>query len=372
MFPRAVGLIFPGRAGFTAHRARRLLAWALTGFALTGLALAEPLRVGVAGREPFASGNHPPEGIVVDLWEQIAALNAWTFEFVPVESAESGMQDLASGRLDVLAAETPITRENLRRADFSQPYFHSGLQILVPDRPGSSAFRFFSDLAEMLRLEIFWFVAGCVVLLTAFVFWFERRHNPDFPKEGKEGLAEAFYYVVTLALTGKSTYKGFPGVLGRVVMIVWIILGIVTVAYVTSSITSAMTVEKLKGKIAGPKDLPGHIVATSAGSEASAWLASHAVSIHETPGIEEAVAAMLAGDADAVVDDAAIVQTIDFKKPQIPVSTVGPVFAKVNLGFAFPSGSPLRIPFNEALARLEETGGLAKILAVYLGPDYQP
>lgn len=350
----------------------RIKILALAALALTSFASAEPLRVGVAGREPFVSGNHPPEGIVVDLWEKIAAENSWSFKYVAVENTGAGLEAIASGSLDVLAGETPITRENLRRADFSQPYFHSGLQILVPDRPGSSAFRFFSDLAEMLRLEIFWFVASCVVLLTAFVFWFERRHNPDFPKEGKEGLAEAFYYVVTLALTGKSTYKGFPGVLGRVVMIVWIILGIVTVAYVTSSITSAMTVEKLKGKIAGPKDLPGHIVATPTGSEALVWLASHGISIHDSPGIEEAVAAMLAGDADAVVDDAAIVQTIDFKKPQIPVSTAGPIFSKVNLGFAFPVGSPLRIPFNEALARLEETGDLAKILTSYFGPDYQP
>ena len=332
---------------------------------------AEPLRIGVAGREPFASGGKVPDGVVVDIWEKIAADNHWTFEYFPFSSIEEGLNAVSGGRIDILAGSTPIKRSNLERVEFSQPYFHSGLQILIPDKPRASTLRLLGNLEELLHLEIFWIVSACVIGLTVFVYWFERKHNPDFPKERKEGIAEAFYYVVTLALTGKSTYKGFPGVLGRFVMIVWILLGIITVAYVTSSITSAMTVEKLKSRIAGPQDLTGKTVAVVRNSDAAQFLAEKGITLIEAPTFEDAVAALLAGKADALVDDAAVVQSLDYKKPQVPVSTVGPVFSKVNFGFAFGIGSPLRLPFNQSLLRITENGDLASILATYFGPGRQ-
>lgn len=351
----------------------RLLPFFLFGFCLiSALAFsAEPLRIGVAGRDPFAGAGKVPQGVVVDIWEKIAADNNWTFEFFPFPSIEEGLNAVSSGRIDILAGSTPIKRSNLNGVEFSQPYFHSGLQILIPDKTGASTLRLLGNLEELLHLEIFWIVAICVVGLTIFVYWFERKHNPDFPKERKEGVAEAFYYVVTLALTGKSTYKGFPGVLGRFVMIVWILLGIITVAYVTSSITSAMTVEKLKGKISGPQDLPGKTVAVVKNSDAEQILAEKGITLIKAPTFEDAVAALLAGKADALVDDAAVVQSLDYKKPEVPVSTIGPVFSKVNFGFAFGIGSPLRLPFNQSLLKINENGDLAKILATYFGPGRQ-
>jgi len=333
---------------------------------------AETLKVGFAGREPFINiKSNPPTGAAVEILDQVAVENRWTFDSVVFPDIESGLESLRNGSIDILAGDIPITHSAFSTVEFSHPYFHSGLQILVPEKSTASAFSFLTDLFDLLRLKMFWVIFAAVFGLTIFVYWFEKKHNPDFPKSRKDGMAEAFYYVVTLALTGKSTYKGFPGVLGRLVMIVWIVLGIIVVAYVTSSITSAMTVEKLKGKIHGPNDLVDKRAAVVEKSAAQGYMNEKGIFQQAFPSLKEAVKFMLSGGADAVVDGAPQVQTIDFKQPEIPVKTTGPVFSKCTYGFAFPTGSPLRLPFNRALTALEENGSIEGIFASYFGPDRQ-
>jgi len=256
--------------------------------------------------------------------------------------------------------------------EFTQPFFRSGFQIMVPEARPHSVARLGEDLLDILKTEIFWYVAAAVIVLTGFVFLFESRHNPDFPKQKREGLAEAFYYVISLALTGKSTYKGFPGVLGRLVMVAWMILGIITVAYVTSSITSSMTLEKMGNRISGPQDLPGKTVAVVKGSTAEHYLRDKGVTIFPVADIAAAVDALLRRKAAAVVDDAPVLQSFDFSHPEIPITEVGPVFAPQNYGFALAIGSPLRIPFNQALLDLEESRSLTGIFREYFGSVYQP
>lgn len=333
---------------------------------------AEPLRVGLAGEEPFIVTGPPFSGVAVDVWEKIAAANSWQFSYTMFASADEGLEAVASGKVDVLAGNLGITKDRLSKVEFTQPFFRSGLQIMVSEARPHSVSRLGEDLLEILRTEIFWYVAGAVVLLTIFVFLFERRHNPEFPKSQREGFAEAFYYVISLALTGKSTYKGFPGVLGRLVMVAWMILGIITVAYVTSSITSSMTLEKLGNRIAGPQDLPGKTIAVVQGSTAEDYLRQKGITLLSAKTLSEAVSAMMRRSANAVVDDSPVLQSYDFRHPELPITEVGPVFAPQNYGFAVPIGSPLRLPLNRSLVELGESKALSEIFHNYFGSVYQP
>ncbi len=332
----------------------------------------EPLRVGVAGEEPFVVKGPPFSGVAVDIWEKIAAANAWTFQYTAFPGVEDGLQAVADGKLDVLVGDVGITKDRLSRVEFSQPFYRSGFQIMVSEARPHSVARLGEDLLDIVRLQIFWYVVAAVLVFTVLVFWFERKHNPDFPKAKPEGVAEAFYYVISLALTGKSAYKGFPGVLGRLVMVAWILLGIITVAYVTSSITSTMTLEKMGGRIAGPQDLPGKTVAVVEGSAAGQYLRDKGITIFPAANLAAAVDAMLQHKAAAVVDDAPVLQSYDFNHPKLPITEVGPVFAQQNEGFALAIGSSLRMPLNKALLDLEEAGTLGQICHSYFGPVYQP
>lgn len=327
----------------------------------------QKLKAGVAGQSPFVNSENTPEGAAVDIWEKIAAENGWAFDYIRFETMEKGLGAAADGSIDILVGNAPINKENLARVEFSQPFFHSGLQILTSDNQKSLESRLFNDIQDLLKLEIFWIILAGIILLTTAVFFFERKHNPDFPKGLKEGIAEAFYYVVALALTGKSVYKGFPGVLGRIVLIVWVLLGIVSVAYVTSSITSAMTVEKLSNAIDSPRDLLNKTVAVISDSPAENYVKKAGIDEIPANDIESAVKEVLSKQADAVVADAAVLQAYDFNNPRLPLRVVGRIFEVENYGFAMPIGSALRMPLNRQLVKMQQSRETHAILAEYFG-----
>ena len=325
------------------------------------------LRVGVAGQPPFLNMESVPSGAAVDIWEKIAAENGWGFSYTRFDTVKNGLKAIADGSLDILVGDTPINKENLAQAEFSQPFFHSGLQILIADNQRTVRARLANDIKDLVKLEIFWIILACIVVLSTTVYLFERKHNPEFPTGRREGMAEAFYYVVTLALTGKSAYKGFPGVLGRMVLIIWILLGIISVAYVTSSITSAMTVEKLSNSVESLRDLNNKKIAIISDSTAEEYIKKIGIYEYPTKDIQDAVSALLAKKADAVVADAPVLQSFDFNNPRLPLRVVGRIFQVENYGFAMPIGSPLRMPLNRQLAKMQESREVHAILAGYFG-----
>jgi len=343
----------------------------LMGFSHSSLWAQTRLRVAVAGQEPFVKNDQSVSGTAIDIWEKIATSKQFLFDYLPYNTVQEGIDAVASGKADILVGDIPITQKNLGMVEFTQPFFHSGLQILVCDNQKSPWGRVFRDFWDLIKLKIFWSIVVGVLVFTGVVYVFERRHNPDFPKTRKDGIAEAFYYVVSLALTGKSVYKGFPGVLGRLVLILWIILGMLIMAYVTSTITSRMTVEKLTSKINGPQDLAGKSVGTIKDTMAMDYLKRKSIAQLEYPNLDAAVKGLVTYEVDALIDDAPLLETLDFKNPQIPVGVVGPIFEKVNYGFALPIGSALRMTINHEILKLQESRDLSQIFAVYFGESSQ-
>lgn len=329
-----------------------------------------PLRVALAGAEPFVNAAGPkPTGFSVDLWESVAAANGWQFSYEPFPNVDAGLAAVESGRCDVLVANTSITSEREKVVDFSQPFYRSGLQIMVSERR-SSVGRLFARMVEPQHLQVLAVVAIGVVLSTIAVTLFERRHNPEFPKTGPAGLAEAFYYVMGL-VTGKSAYKGFPGVLGRLVLVAWMLASLFVVSYVTGVLASAMTVDGIRGHLSGPGDLPGHFIGLVAGSESEDYARVRNLDYAAYPTTEAAVAGLVKGDVQAVLGDAPVLQYFDYQNPRLPIHEVGPIFQPVNYGFAVRPNSPLREPINLALLHLAEVGDFDLLGRNYFGASYQ-
>jgi ABC-type amino acid transport substrate-binding protein len=133
-----------------------------------------------------------------------------------------------------------------------------------------------------------------------------------------------------------------------------------------------MTLDKLGARIAGPQDLPGKTVAVVKGGQAEQSMRDKGVTVFPVKDLDAAVGALLQRKADAVVDDAPVLQNYDFNNPQLPITEVGPVFSPQNYGFALAIGSPLRIPLNKALLDLVEAGAVQRIFHAYFGSVYQP
>jgi ABC-type amino acid transport substrate-binding protein len=328
-----------------------------------------PLRVALAGAPPFVMvKNGVPVGFAIDLWQNVATEHGWQFSYQKYDTTDAALDSIAKGECDVLVGNTSITSERETRVEFSQPFYRSGLQIMVSEERGRVA-RFLGKFLDLQNLEILLGIVLMVIVFTVVIEAFERRHNPDFPKTRAAGFAEAFYYVMGL-VTGKSSYKGFSGVLGRLVLVCWMIASLFVVSYVTGVIASSMTTDALT-KIKGPGDLQDKLVGLIGGSESEDYAREKNLDYMAYHDMDTAVTALVKGQVQCLIGDAPVLEYYDFTHPRIPIHEVGAVFQPVNYGFAMPLNSPLREPINISILRLFEGEYFKELGATYFGESYQ-
>jgi ABC-type amino acid transport substrate-binding protein len=328
-----------------------------------------PLHVALAGAPPFVmEKNGVPVGFAIDLWQDIATEHGWQFSYKTYDTMSAALDAVAKGECDILVGNTSITSERETRVEFSQPFYRSGLQIMVSEERGKVA-RFLGKFLDLQNLEVLMGIVLMVIIFTIVIEAFERRHNPDFPKTRAAGFAEAFYYVMGL-VTGKSSYKGFSGVLGRLVLVCWMIASLFVVSYVTGVIASSMTADALN-KIKNPSDLRDRMVGLIGGSESEDYARESNLDYVAYRDMDTAVAALVKGKVECLIGDAPVLEYYDFTHPRIPIHEVGPVFQPVNYGFAMALNSPLREPINVSILRLLETVFFDELGRKYFGESYQ-
>ena len=143
---------------------------------------------------------------------------------------------------------------------------------------------------------------------------------------------------------------------GKLVQAIWVFVSVIFVAYFTAAVTSAMTVDQLKGDIAGAEDLPGRKVAVVQKSTSADAVKTIGGKLTEVAQLADALEALAQKKVDAVVYDAPVLLYYAAHEGHGKVQIVGSIFHHENYGILFPPGSPLRKPIDQALLRLKETG----------------
>jgi ABC-type amino acid transport substrate-binding protein len=258
----------------------------------------------------------------------------------------------------------------LQLVDFTQPYLDAGLQIMVNEKHRGGFVELIRGLSEAGQLQVFAGGALLLIIATVFLTLHDRRLDPDFHLSWTMGLSESFYHVVSLATAGKASHKPIvSGAAGNLVAALWLICGVTIIAYITSSITSVMTVNRIHSQISGPKDLSGKKVGTVTGSAAAAYCHSAHLDTVEFSDIDGAVKALATEQIDAIVYNFWTLRYIDKQHLELPLTEVRPLFEPRKFGFALPQRSALRMPINPTLLRLSEGGYLRQIESEYFGTE---
>jgi polar amino acid transport system substrate-binding protein len=346
----------------------KLVAALTLALALACPAAAQPAAQGGAPSVKVATRIVPPfvfkkdgelTGFSIDLWRALAREMKTATEFVETGTLPELLAAVGDRRADLAIAAISITAARERVYDFSHPMFDAGLQIMVPAERGQSD----SNVPGILGLLFSRKFAELVVLLlllmlvpAPLIWWLERRHDNEFVRSNTrvgEALKSLWWSGSTLA--GQATEMP-RSALGRVIALMWMLTGVVFVSYFTASVTAALTVQQLEQGISGPQDLAGKTVATVAGSTSAAYLRNENIETVETPAIGEAIEALRAGRAQAVVYDAPVLLYYAAHEGKGKVRMTGPIFRPESYGILFPSGSTLRKELNAALLRLKESG----------------
>ncbi len=185
------------------------------------------LRVGYAGSEPFVMQNETEEGIVIDIWKEIAYGLREKFTFVKYQSVESGIDAIEKNEIDVLIGPITINTSRANLATFSQPYYNTELAILAPVVETTV----WDRIRPFLSSTFLYAVVGLLVILSivGFLFWIVegRKSEDDYGKGVIRGTGSGIWLaVVTMTTVGYGDYAPkTPG--GRFIMGSWMVISLI-------------------------------------------------------------------------------------------------------------------------------------------------
>lgn len=291
-------------------------------------------------------------------------------DFRECSSLEQLFSDVESGTADIGIGNTLVTSDRLSRVAFTQPILDGGLKVMVPSDHSHSLGRLWEGLVSDGHVRVMASGALITLALSVAVALVLRRIDREFTPHMHEGLAESFYHVISVTMTGKTSYKGkaAPGWIGKIVAALWLVFGVATVAYLTSSLSSVMTANTLHARINGPLDLHGRRIGTLKGSVGERYCAQHGLDTASFDSVDAAADALVAREIDAVVADALSLEYFDTSHPGVAVTTVGGIFEQRQYAFAVrPDDDELLRRLNVAILELREDGALDRLRSRWFG-----
>lgn len=331
------------------------------------------LRVAAVVVPPFVmEQNGALTGFNIELWNAIAArLNLRTsYQILPDGGAlEEAMR---SNRADLTVAPVVITSARDAAFDFSIPTSEASLQIMV--RATGEKARVAGPLRELLRLlfsrtTVVWLgIALLLVLIPAHLVWLvERRHEGGIIKNRNyfPGIFEAIYWAVSTLTTQAETMP--RQWMARLLSIFWMFTGVVFVSFYTAQLTTALTVEQIRGAIEGPGDLPGKQVATLAHSAPVDYLRELHAQVQEFPTPDQMFETLLDKRVDAVVFGTQVLLYYAAREGKGRVKIVGPQFDNAPIAIMFQLNSPWRRKVDGALLALRENGVYQQLYDKWFG-----
>lgn len=332
---------------------------------------ARPVAVGVYVHPPFVIRKGDAfTGMAIELWEWVANQRGIESRYVELGNVGELVDAAAAGDIDVAVTNMTVTRERAERIDFTHPWFDAGQRIMVNEERGAGFRDVFRGLGDSGHLRAYGWIALVILAATFLMTLFDRRFDRDFPRRWRDGVAESFYTVMSVATSGRSPVrKNLFGWVGRIWQGLWLACGVAVLAYVTSSVTSVMTTLSLTNQINSVSDLSGRGVGVQPGSVSEDYARQAGFSTRPFEHIDEAVRALLDRRIDAIIGDAPVLEYYAHTNPDQPVTVVGPIFAPDKYAFGLTRRSELTRPLTVELIGAHESGLIEAIRARYFGKD---
>lgn len=326
--------------------------------------------IGLYESPPFVMPDtgEPPTGMAVELWEQLADRLNLASEYAFYPTLRELRDALESGVIDVAVTNLTITHERAKFVDFTQPWYDSGLRIMVHAESSKGFGAIIEGLSSAGHLRAYGWLALIIVVSTVLLTLFDRKFDKEFHSRWRDGVAKSFHSVMSVATTGRiPSRKNLFGWVGTVLSAFWLVCGIAVLAYVTSTVTSVMTTLAITNAISGPDDLPGKRIGVTSGSTAEEFARGAGLDIQTFDSTRHGVEGLELGEIVALVGDAPVLEYYAHTVPEQDVDVVGQLFAPEKYGFALSRDNPLTKTLTIEILLFKEDGTLEALDTKYFG-----
>jgi len=325
------------------------------------------LRVGIAGSAPFYINNEKPEGIIPDLWREIAFNIDKQYTYKKYASVEEGMQATTNGDIDVLIG--PITINSLRAetVSFSHPFYDTELGILAP----VLELTFWDHLKPFFSPTFLYAVVLLLIILTIVgtLFWLlEGRKFPDeYGKHPTRGIGSGIWLaIVTMTTVGYGDLAPKTP-RGRFLMGAWMIISLIMATSFVAGIATTLTVSSQQEKtIKSLGQLEGKRIATPSYDK----VLNQVHNVGGTPvpvkNVKEAYTMLLEEKVDAVLYDVVPLEYVFSNKEKKNFELTKRNIQPQHYGFIFPLNSPLRREVDLQIIQLREDSEIEDIVTQWV------
>lgn len=331
------------------------------------------LKVGVYANPPYVIGNDDDDysGIAIDLWRDVAQRLRRDWDWVEYKHLSELLADTAAGKVDVAVSNLTVTQARARQVTFTQPWLASGDRILIRSAEGRGLGQLWRGLRDAGFLWAYLLLAAIIAAATLVFTVFDRRFDAEFPSRWRDGLAESFYSVMSIATSGKPPeLKNLFGWIGRIGQALWLVVGIAVFAFVTSTVTSVLTRVALVHQIQGLDDLGGKVIAVRAETVQEENARARGLNVKSYAHFEDMVAALLGEEVDAVIGNGPALEHHVKENPRQSLRVVGRLFDQQKYAFATAHDSALLRPLTLEVLGLVDAGRIDELKLRYLGADF--
>ena len=331
----------------------------------------DSLKVGVAGTAPFVfieKGNPNPQGISVDIWNEIVTDLNWNYQYKSYKTVNLALEALKIGELDLVVGPVTINSQRLDSFKFSQPFYQSSLAIAYKQGDFSiwNVFKLLFSFKLLIAIGIFLVI---LAIVGTFLWLAERKASPDqFSSEPAKGIGTGMWLaIVTMSTTGYGD-KAPVTLMGRIIAGTWMVVSIISATSMIAGIASVLTFSNFQSvDIKNIEQLNGKKVATVSGSPSISFLKEYNIRIKAVENLAEAIKLLHEKQVDAIVYDRPQLMYYinNHKDEDLEIATAE--YYQQGYGFAFPKESNLIFNVNRTLLELAEEQEISKITVEYLG-----
>ncbi|AHJ65747.1 Glutamate-gated potassium channel [Granulibacter bethesdensis CGDNIH4] len=313
---------------------------------------------------PHQKNDHPA-GLAIDLWDKTSQMQGWITHYHRYETIADLLSALERGEIDVGTVGLTISSQRMEKVIFSQPWFQTGLRMMIVKHNSTGLSRLLSELAASGHLRNYLLIFLAILVATLITAIMHRHVLKDSSPHWSSSLSGAFYDMMAM-LTGNQTSGTVPERAGaRIIAAIWLLCGVGIVAYVTSSITSVMTASEINQRVDNITELGHRPVSAMKGSIAMTFALDTGLNVHGYTLLSDAVDELIQGKTSAILGDASQLDYYIQQNPTQSLIVTGATLRPENLGFVMRPGFPMRDQIDRTILKLQEEKILSQMESAY-------